>query len=69
MNEKLSDFTALSLASLEGHNTSGARVHVNDDGSLQWPVLFIYPEHSQTDFIEAFHENSRYLFLFLQFVI
>lgn len=29
------------------------------DGNLSWPVLFLYPEHEQTDFIEAFHENSR----------
>jgi hypothetical protein len=29
-----------------------------DDGCLQWPVVFLYPEYGQTDFIEAYHENS-----------
>jgi hypothetical protein len=25
---------------------------------LNWPTLFLYPEHGQTDFIESFNENS-----------
>ena len=30
--------------------------------SLEWPVIFLYPEFGQTDFIEAFHEDSTFVF-------
>jgi hypothetical protein len=36
----------------------GRRVEIGEDGRLEWPVLFCYPEFSQSDFIEAFHEDS-----------
>lgn len=40
-------------------NHSQKVVTIAEDGeSLQWPVLFLYPEFGQTDFIESFHENS-----------
>lgn len=39
-------------------NQSQKTVCIAEDGSLQWPVIFLYPEHGQTDFIEAFNENS-----------
>ncbi len=29
---------------------------LDEDGSVVWPVLFIYPQSMQTDAIEAFHE-------------
>ncbi|XP_046551582.1 tetratricopeptide repeat protein 4-like [Haliotis rubra] len=48
----------LLFTSLESHNPSGAKVHVDESGTLFWPVLFFYPEHGQTDFIEAFNEND-----------
>ena len=35
------------------------QVTLDDDGVLHWPVLFVYPEHGQTDFIEAFNENQK----------
>jgi hypothetical protein len=38
---------------------SGKKVHVGADGKLEWPVLFYYPQYSQSDFIENFHEDSR----------
>ncbi|CAI9621344.1 unnamed protein product [Staurois parvus] len=41
-------------------NTTGAQVFMNESGRLSWPVLFLYPEHCQTDFISAFHEDSRF---------
>ena len=25
-----------------------------------WPVLFLYPEHGETDFIEQFGENDQF---------
>ena len=37
----------------EGH------VHINANGELVWPVMFLYPEHGQCDYIVAFNENSR----------
>lgn len=41
-------------------NPYGARPSVDDQGRLSWPVLFLYPEYAQSDFISAFHEDSRY---------
>jgi hypothetical protein len=35
------------------------QVTLDDDGILHWPVLFVYPEHGQTDFIETFDENHK----------
>lgn len=32
------------------------RVHFTEQGNLAWPVLFLYPEHGETDFIEEFLE-------------
>ena len=37
----------------------GKRVHLVNE-SLIWPVLFLYPEFGETDFIQEFHEDSRY---------
>lgn len=44
---------------LTGPHPSGGHVHLNESGQLVWPVLFVYPEYGQTDFIEAFNENDR----------
>lgn len=52
---------ALTLKDLEGHNSGGAKVHINEDGSLNWPVLFLYPEYTQSDFIESFNENNCFI--------
>ena len=38
-------------------------VHINDNGELVWPVMFLYPEYGQCDYIMAFNENSRYVFV------
>ena len=35
------------------------RVRV-DDGVLVWPVLFLYPEVGETDFIEEFRETDHF---------
>lgn len=45
------------LSNIETQNPSSAKVHVTPDGTLNWPVLFIYPEHTMTDYIEAFNET------------
>ncbi|NWY55681.1 TTC4 protein, partial [Chionis minor] len=60
--EEISDGLAeLSLDGFHSDNVTGAKVHLDADGNLNWPVLFLYPEHEQTDFIAAFHENSRFI--------
>ncbi|NXN32036.1 TTC4 protein, partial [Nycticryphes semicollaris] len=60
--EEISDGLAeLSIDGFHSDNTTGAKVHLDADGNLHWPVLFLYPEHEQTDFIAAFHENSRFI--------
>lgn len=49
----------LSLDGLSSQEVTGAQVFINpEDGSLNWPVLFLYPEHQQSDFISAFSENN-----------
>ncbi|KAF1418447.1 Tetratricopeptide repeat protein 4, partial [Spheniscus magellanicus] len=60
--EEISDGLAeISLDGFHSDNATGAKVHLDADGNLKWPVLFLYPEHEQTDFIAAFHENSRFI--------
>ncbi|XP_032552750.1 tetratricopeptide repeat protein 4 isoform X2 [Chiroxiphia lanceolata] len=57
--EEISDGLAeMSLDGFHSDNAAGAKVHLDADGNLHWPVLFLYPEHEQTDFTVAFHENS-----------
>ncbi|XP_052090361.1 tetratricopeptide repeat protein 4-like isoform X3 [Mytilus californianus] len=48
------------LTNLETQNPSGAKVHVTSDGTLNWPVLFMYPEHTMTDYVEAFNETHTF---------
>lgn len=48
----------LSLDGLSSKEVTGAQVFLDEQGSLHWPVLFLYPEHQQSDFISAFCENS-----------
>ena len=38
----------------------GHHVHLNENGNLIWPVIFLYPEYGQTDFIESFNENDTF---------
>lgn len=49
------------LDGLSYENPYGARLSIDDQGRLSWPVLFLYPEYAQSDFIAGFHEDSRYL--------
>ena len=46
------------LRNTEAPGVESAKVQINEDGSLAWPVLFVYPEYKETDFIQAFHEDS-----------
>lgn len=54
----------LTLSSLESHHPGGGRVTLDSDGFLHWPVLFLYPEHTETDFIASFDEQTRSVNLF-----
>ncbi|XP_029905858.1 tetratricopeptide repeat protein 4 [Myripristis murdjan] len=51
----------LSLDGLSSQEATGAQVFLDPQGSLHWPVLFLYPEHQQSDFISAFCENSCFI--------
>ncbi|XP_042318542.1 tetratricopeptide repeat protein 4 isoform X2 [Sceloporus undulatus] len=51
----------MSLDGLSSESALGAKVCLQEDGSLTWPVLFLYPEHGQSDFISTFHEESRFV--------
>eukprot|EP00079_Xenopus_tropicalis_P008405 XP_002931478.2 PREDICTED: tetratricopeptide repeat protein 4 isoform X1 [Xenopus tropicalis] len=51
----------LPFDTLSSENATGAHVFQDENGRLNWPVLFLYPEHGQTDFISAFHEDSRFI--------
>jgi hypothetical protein len=35
-------------------------VHFTDSGLLAWPVIFLYPEHGETDFVEEFVEDQAF---------
>ena len=48
----------LSLDGLSSQEVTGAQVFLDEQGSLHWPVLLLYPEHQQSDFISAFCETN-----------
>ncbi|ERE83028.1 tetratricopeptide repeat protein 4 [Cricetulus griseus] len=49
------------LDGLSSENPCRARLSLDNEGRLSWPVLFLYPEYAQSDFISAFHEDSRFI--------
>lgn len=54
--------TTLDLSSIEPCHPAaiGKRVHLVGD-ALVWPVLFLYPEYGETDFVQEFHEDSCFM--------
>ncbi|XP_028413281.1 tetratricopeptide repeat protein 4-like [Dendronephthya gigantea] len=55
------EFDKLRALGLNNQHIPGkGQVILDSDGILHWPVLFVYPEYGQTDFIEAFNENHRF---------
>jgi len=42
----------------EVQNRETSKVYLDDNGKLHWPVMFIYEEYAQIDFIEDFTEDS-----------
>ena len=63
--EEEQDMERFLLQSVESHHPSGAQVHVDDHNRLVWPVMFLYPEHTQSDFIEAFVEDTWLVVIFV----
>ncbi|KAG7514593.1 tetratricopeptide repeat protein 4 [Solea senegalensis] len=51
----------LSLDGLSSQEIVGAQVFLDEQGSLHWPVLLLYPEHQQSDFISAFCESNCFI--------
>ncbi|XP_004348952.1 hypothetical protein CAOG_02202 [Capsaspora owczarzaki ATCC 30864] len=47
---------AVKLFRLE--NPSGVKPTLNEDGSLCWPVFFLYPEYEQSELVSSFHEQA-----------
>ncbi len=56
--------SGLSLDALEPTHPSALRKRVHfsaeDASRLVWPVLFLYPEHGETDFVEEFDEGASF---------
>lgn len=47
------------ILTVETHNPHGAKVHLDGKNILYWPVMFLYPEFTETDYIQVFCENQR----------
>lgn len=70
--ELTNDGQKLELNELEPHLPQIAqnKVHLDENERLVWPVMILYPETMQSDFIQNFHEDTLYvshLFFFLFF--
>jgi len=42
----------------EVQNRSASSVHLDENGKLHWPVMFVYEEYAQVDFMEDFMEET-----------
>ncbi|XP_054274161.1 DNA polymerase interacting tetratricopeptide repeat-containing, protein of 47 kDa [Macrosteles quadrilineatus] len=57
-----SDNTITSLKQIESTFPEAVQRSVHlDNGRLVWPVMFLYPEYQTTDFIQQFHEDTRFI--------
>lgn len=57
--DKIFENEDIPFPALEVVHPSGAKVHFDEHGDLVWPVVFYYPEYSESDFIANFHEKDR----------
>ena len=48
---------------LSNPHPSGGAVKLNKDRTLSWPVMFLYPEFGQSDYVKAFHERDWWVWL------
>lgn len=62
--ELTNDKQKLDLRDLEPQvpQIAQSRVHFDEKDKLVWPVMILYPETQQTDFIQNFHEDTMYVF-------
>jgi len=44
----------------EVQNKSTSKVHLDDKDQLHWPVMFVYEEYAQVDYIEDFMEDNTF---------
>jgi len=60
--ESTNDKQELELRDLEPQipQIAQSRVHFDEKDRLVWPVMILYPEIQQTDFIQNFHEDTSY---------
>lgn len=58
--EDVKSVDALDLSAFESKHPSGATMTINEDGTMSWPVMLLYPEYGETDFIESFHEGATF---------
>lgn len=66
--ELTNDKQKLDLKDLEPQvpQIAQSRVHFDEKDKLVWPVMILYPETQQTDFIQNFHEDTMYVFIIYQ---
>lgn len=66
--ELTNDKQKLDLRDLEPQvpQIAQSRVHFDEKDKLVWPVMILYPETQQTDFIQNFHEDTMYVFFIYQ---
>ncbi|XP_068238262.1 tetratricopeptide repeat protein 4-like [Palaemon carinicauda] len=59
-SKNLEGSSSIKLSDLEPCHpvAQGSCVHFGENGELLWPVMFIYPEYQETDFIQEFSEND-----------
>lgn len=46
---------------MEGEAPHIGKVYLDQDKVLHWPAYFVYPEFNQSDFIEDFKENTKFI--------
>ncbi|MPC16643.1 Tetratricopeptide repeat protein 4 [Portunus trituberculatus] len=50
--------TKLKASRLKAVKEKGSRVHLNSCAELVWPVMLLYPEYQESDFIQEFTESD-----------
>jgi hypothetical protein len=67
--EMMNDKQKLELKDLEPQapQIAQCKVHFDENSKLVWPVIILYPEMQQTDFIQNFHEDALYVFCLLNY--
>eukprot|EP00795_Rhopilema_esculentum_P004317 gene4317-20523_t len=59
--EKSSSDLLERIKSSSEHQPQDGKLYIDESNQLHWPVYFLYPEFNQSDFIEDFCENHRFI--------